>query len=176
MQRQDVRGLEGLLQLHGPRVAGSLGLTGADRSLVEDAVHDAALILWRVSARLDPGSGLRSYFTTVARRELLRKRKAEDTRLVVIDTAVVESTATESRVQEPSPRSVAGFDQALAGLSPTEADVLALDVGSNFTATAAGVAEAMQTTAATVYSARKRIKDKLGHLVGADKRRSTRTA
>lgn len=162
MQRQDVSGLEALLRHYGPGVKAWLRVAcnfRRDEHLLEDAVADAAMTLWRVAANLDPNRNLRAYFFTVARHDLLRaikdlppdKTSAESE----LNGAVQPPT---SSVSTPFTRRLAEF---MASLSPLQRGIIGAEAASGFTASAADIADRLETSVETVYSLRNRTKKKI---------------
>jgi len=169
MQRQDAAGLEALLRQYGPGVKAWLGATcdcKRDVHLLEDAVHDAALILRRVADRLDPDRNLRAYFFTVARRELLHALEALPNERTSADD-VLDAAVQPPTVSVPTP-----FTERLAAyiesLSPLERAILGADAASGFTAPAAEIAEYLETSVSTVYSLRNRTKNKLAEFLDGE--------
>ena len=169
MQRQDVSGLEALLRQYGPSVRSWLRVTcnfRRDDHLLEQAVHDAAMILWRVAASLDPSRNLRAYFYTVARRELLRAVEALPDDKTSADDVLADAEQPPARsVSTPFTERLAKFVESLSAL---ERGILGADAASDFTASASEIAELLETSTNTVYSLRNRTKTKLAEFLDGE--------
>ena len=164
-------GLETLLRRIGPGVKAWLAKTCSyhrDEHLLEEAIHDAALTLWRVAERLDANQNLSAYFYTVARRELLRLIKArsenETTDHELVAQLPDDHRKDDDRNAGESPFS-ARVRAYLETLSPLEQAVLGADFASDFKVTGAELAKQLGSSPQTIFSIRNRTKRKLEQFV-----------
>jgi RNA polymerase sigma factor (sigma-70 family) len=161
-------GIEALLRKYGPRIKGALrSLAGAksDDHALEDAVHDAALIMFRKARRLDPERNLAGFMYMTARRALTKAWSLSALDKQLWDGAETE-IADHPREAEPSHNGVAERVAILLEQLPRrEKEILAYDRASDFSVAAAEVARALGTTPATVYALRNRTKERLAALL-----------
>lgn len=160
-------GLEALLRTHGDHVKGCLRLAfrlaPGDHAL-EDAVHDAAQVLFLRAKRLDPEQNLGGYYYTTARRELARLLRARKDHRQLWPGAEEQIAAPDR--DEKGPCDLAARVAAIVeGLPALEREILVLDLAHNFGLKADEIAQQLHTTAATVYSLRNRTKGRLEGLV-----------
>ena len=162
-----VDGLESLLRIHGPKVKGALrSLLGghADDDAIEDAVHDAAMILFKRAKRLDAKQNLSGYMYITSRRELIRARKLAKPDKQLWEGAE-QQIAASTMSSEPSSNGVTErVAQLLERLPRREKEILAFDRATDFSASGAEVARLLGTTSATVYALRNRTKERLAML------------
>ena len=131
--------------------------------MLEDAVHDAALTLWRKAADLDPDNNLCAYFARCARNELLGRLKDRPRDRGVGGEAsddLLQALPELPRESVETPVSYA-LRQLLAGLPPLEREVLTVSGASNFSLSGEEVARLLGSTRDTVYSLRNRTKKRL---------------
>ena len=174
MRHGDVTGLEGLLRQYGPTAKAWLrvrfGLPMGDHML-EDAVHDAALILFRRAHRLDASNNLGGFFYTTASRELIRGLRQQNGGPQLWDKAGLNIPAPEPN-PEPGAFSIA-LAAYLQSFPEREREILGQDAASGFSMSAAEVAALLGTTAETVYSLRNRAKKRLDEFLHRWKDRGT---
>ncbi len=163
MRRGDVTGVEGLLHAHGPRVKASLrlrfGLGRGDHAL-EDAVHDAALIMYQRARRLDAKRNLGGYLMITAGRELARA--LEQCRTGSGDFEIVlENVPVDERRESTTDEFSLALRRLLDELPDREREILAIDHGSDFKISADRIAEELGTTRHTVYVLRHRTRQRI---------------
>ena len=172
----DGRGITALLQKYGQRVAGVLrgrfGRSVPD-SLLQDALHDAAMSLFLHPRSLANVQNVPGLFYVATRNEALRHVRTEKQQrhLALPDDADALIAADVADDEVPSNLSQRVID-ALADLSELERDILNLDIMSDFEMRGREIATILGTTPEVVYATRNRTKTKLQKFVPEAPRRS----
>ena len=122
----DLRAFEALYRIYHPRLDRFLGLMTSRRTIVEEALNDTMLVIWKRSDTFNRQSKVSTWIFAIAYRTALKALRTQDE---AVDTQPLEEIASddagpEQRVSAGETR--AALERALDGLSPEQRSVLVL--------------------------------------------------
>ena len=122
----DLRAFEALYRIYHPRLDRFLGLMTSRRTIVEEALNDTMLVIWKRSDTFNRQSKVSTWIFAIAYRTALKALRTQDE---AVDTLPLEEIASD--VAGPEQRVSAGetraaLERALDGLSAEQRSVLVL--------------------------------------------------
>jgi RNA polymerase sigma-70 factor (ECF subfamily) len=105
----------------------------SDTSIIEDAIHDMFVDLWRKRDGLGMTDSIQKYLFVAFRRRLIRMLKAQYSTMQVQDIGIIRDDSTDQEIKDQGKESLVKVKEAMKELTRRQQEAVHLKYTENYT-------------------------------------------